>query len=117
MKFAVNLIITALLSIVLNLFLPWWSIMLAAFITGFVIDLKGSAVFLAPFLGVLFLWMVYGYLLSSANDFILSTKIANLLPLGGNVMLLTLITGVVGGIAAGVAGFSGKQLKMMMSRD
>ncbi len=82
--------------------------MLSAFVTGFSIRLKKSAVFFAPFLGIWLLWIVYGYSVSSANSFTLSTKIANLLPLGGNVILLTLITGIIGGLAAGAAGITGR---------
>ncbi len=117
MKFITNLIVTALLAVLLNMFLPWWSVMLAAVITGFAFSLKKGAVFFAPFLGVALVWMIYGYMLSAGNDFTLSTKIANLLPLGGNTILLTLVTGVIGGLAAGVAGITGKQLKLLFAKD
>jgi len=112
-----NFILTILLSIGLNMFLPWWSVMLAAFISSYLISLNKTAVFFVPFIATMSLWMTYGYLLSSANDFTLSTKIANLLPLGGNVFLLTLITGIIGGLAAGFAGITGHQLKRLKVKD
>ena len=117
MKYLPNFILTIVLAILFNMILPWWSIMLAAFVTGFILSLQKSAVFFVPFLAAMLLWMIYGYTISAANDFTLSTKIANLLPLGGNVIFLTLITGIIGGLAAGVAAISGKQLRLLLSKD
>jgi hypothetical protein len=116
-KSLTSLILTVLLAIVLNIFLPWWAIMLAAFLSGFLIDLKNVKVFLIPFLSIMLLWMTNAFLLSSSNDFTLSTKIANLLRLGGNVFLLTLITGIIGGLAAGFAGITGTLLKRLTAKD
>lgn len=99
---------------VLSLFLPWWSIMVAGFIAGLFIGLKKSAVFFIPFLAVLVLWVVQAYILSSGNDFILGNKIARLLPLNGNVYLLLLVTGIIGGLAAGVASIFGKQVSTIL---
>ena len=90
--------------------------MLAAFITGFLFSLKKAAVFFVPFLAILLLWVVYSFMISSGNDFTLAKKIAVLLPLGGNAYLLLLVTGIVGGLAAGVAGIFGKQCKILFSK-
>lgn len=109
-KNILNLIGTLMLSVVLSLFLPWWSIMLAGFITGLFISLKRSAVFFIPFIAVFFYWAIYCYMLSSANDFILAKKISELLTIGGNPYVLILVTSLIGGIAAGVSGILGKQL-------
>jgi len=112
----VNFSATLLLALVFSFFLPWWSIMLAAFITGFLFSLKKAAVFFVPFLAILLLWVVYSFMISSGNDFTLAKKIAVLLPLGGNAYLLLLVTGIVGGLAAGVAGIFGKQCKILFSK-
>ncbi len=90
--------------------------MLAAFITGFFFSLKKAAVFFVPFLAILLFWVVYSCILSSGNDFTLAKKIAVLLPLGGNAYLLVLVTGVVGGLAVGIAGIFGKQCQMMFRK-
>ena len=87
--------------------------MVAAFITGMFINLKGIWVFLCPFLAVFLLWITHAFILGSGNEFILAKKIAVLLPLGGKSVLLILVTGVVGGIAAGVAGVLGKQISVV----
>jgi len=105
----INFIATIIIALLLSQFLPWWSVMLASFITAVLFSLKKSAVFFIPFLAITIFWMVFAFWLSSNNDFTLSKKIAVLLPLHGNPYLLILVTGLVGGIAAGIAAIFGKQ--------
>jgi len=104
-----NLVLTIILAYVLSFYLPWWSVMIAAIISGFVIPLKKGAVFFIPFIAIALLWIIQSYILSSTNDFILAEKIATLLKLNGNSILLLLVTGIVGGLAAGISGIFGKQ--------
>lgn len=104
-----NFIFTIILAYVLSLYLPWWSAMIAAFISGFLVPLKKGAVFFIPFIAVALLWIVQSYMHSSGNDFILAKKVATLLMLHGNSTLLLLLAGVVGGIAGGISGVFGKQ--------
>jgi hypothetical protein len=104
-----NFIFTVILAYLLSLYLPWWSVMIAAFISGFLIPLKKGAVFFIPCIAIVLLWIVQSYMHSSANDFILAKKIATLLMLNGNSTLLLLLAGVVGGIAGGVSGIFSKQ--------
>lgn len=108
-KNIINFIVTIVLAIVLSQFLPWWSVMVAAFFSALFFNLKRMAVFIVPFLAIAFLWMSHSFWLGNANDFILAKKIAVLFPLKGNHMLLILVTGIIGGIAAGVSGIFGKQ--------
>ena len=110
-----NFILTIVLAVILSLFLPWWSIMVAGCIASLTIELRKVAVFLIPFLAILCFWSVYAFILSSSNNFILAKKIAVLLSLSDNPYLLILVTGVLGGVAAGVAGILGKQIKNVIS--
>ncbi|RZN84568.1 MAG: hypothetical protein EVB11_00515 [Winogradskyella sp.] len=112
-KNSINFIVTIVLAVIFSQFLPWWSVMLAGFISALLISLKKSAVFFVPFLAITLFWMVYAFALSSANDFILAKKIAILLPLDGNEYLLILVTGIIGGIAAGISALFGKQLSLL----
>lgn len=113
-KNIINLIVTIIIAVVLSMFLPWWSVMIASFLTALLFSLKKSAVFFVPFLAIAIFWMGYAFWLGNANDFILSKKIAVLLPLGGNPYVLILVTGIVGGIAGGVAGIFGKQINSIL---
>jgi hypothetical protein len=115
-KNIINFTATIILAILLSIFLPWWSVMTAALTTALFVPLKKAAVFFVPFLAILLFWIVYSYLLSSGNDFTLAKRIAILLPLGGNPYVLMLVTGVVGGLAAGIAAIFGKQLSLMVKK-
>jgi hypothetical protein len=112
-----NFIATIFLAIILSLVLPWWSVMIAALATGLLIPLKKIAVFFTPFLAILLFWAFYSFMLSSTNDFTLAKRISVLLPLGGNPYLLILVTGIIGGIAAGFAAIFGKQLSLAIKKD
>mgnify|MGYP007095113941 FL=1 len=67
-----------------------------------------------PFIAITFFWMAYAFYLGNANDFILANKIAVLLPLGGSSFLLILVTGIIGGIAAGISAVFGKQVASIL---
>jgi hypothetical protein len=110
-KNIINFIATIVLALILSFFLPWWSVMTAALVTSLFIPLKKAAVFFAPFFAILLFWVTYSFVLSSGNDYTLAKKIALLLPLGGNPYLLMLVTGIMGGLAAGIMAVFGKQLQ------
>ncbi|WGK64361.1 hypothetical protein [Croceiramulus getboli] len=107
----VHFLITVVLALILSIVLPWWAVMLAALLTGLVLPLKGIAAFVVPFAAGGLFWLIYAFWLGQANDFTLSRKIATLLPLSGNAYLLLLVTGVIGGLAASLAGLSGSLLR------
>jgi hypothetical protein len=111
-----NFIATIILAYVLSLFLPWWSVLTAALATALFIPLKKVAVFVVPFLAILVFWAVYSFMLSSGNEYTLAKRISELLSLGGNPYLLMVVTGVVGGLAAGIAAVFGKQLQLALKK-
>lgn len=111
---SINFIITIVLAIILSQFLPWWSVMVASFISALLLPLKKTLVFFIPFLAIALFWMVYSWSLSSTNDFILAKKIGVLLTIGDNAYLLILVTGIIGGLAAGVSALFGKQLSLVL---
>lgn len=115
-KNILNFTATLISAYLFSMFLPWWSVMAAAFSCSLLFTLKKSAVFFIPFLSVALLWMVQSFLLSNANDFILANKIAMLLPLQGNAYLLILVTGIIGGLSAGIAAIFGKQCLLLFKK-
>lgn len=108
-----NFVATIVLAILLSQVFGWWSVMLASFIAAVLFRLKKSAVFFVPFLAIAVFWITYAFWLSNANDFILAEKIAVLLPLRGNPYILLLVTGLIGGLAAGVSAIFGHQCALM----
>jgi hypothetical protein len=115
-KKTINFVLTIVLAYLLALFLPWWSVMLAGLITAYLIPLKKTAVFVIPFLAVALLWIFQSWLLSRSNDYTLAKKIATLLSLGGNPVLLIIVTGIIGGLATGIAGIFGTQCHLKFKR-
>ena len=111
MKFIVSLLLTALLSFTAGLYLPWWSIAVCAFIVSVLILQQPFKAFLAGFSGVFLLWLIFSWSIDSANNQILSHKIAQIFPLGGVSFLLILVTALVGGLVGGLAALSGSYLR------
>lgn len=112
-----NFSLTIVLALVFSLFLPWWGVMVAAFLASAIVRLRNVSAFFVPFLAITLFWIVYAWVLSSSNDFILAEKVAVLLPLKGNVFALFLMTGIIGGLSAGVAGVFGNQVRAAFSQQ
>jgi hypothetical protein len=107
MKFAISVILIAVLSFALGLYLPWWSIAIAAFVVTALLHQRPRISLLAGFVALFLLWFFLATVIDMRNQHILSRKLALLLPLGGNSFLLTLITALVGGLVGGLAALSG----------
>ena len=101
MKFLVSVILTALIAFALGLYLPWWTIALASFVSSLIVVQRPLRAFLAGFIAVFILWAILCWGISAGNDHILAPKIALILPLGGSVAALIMVTATVGGLVAG----------------
>jgi len=111
MKFFVSIILTALLAFISGLFLPWWGIAVTSLLVAVLVHQKAGKAFLAGFLGVFLLWAGLAWWIDMKNNGVLSKKIASILPLGGNAIVLILVTGIIGGLVAGLAATSGSFLR------
>ena len=111
MKFLVALLLTALLSFIAGLYLPWWGIVIAAFLSALLIYQNAGSAFLSGFLGLFLLWSGLSFWIDAKNESIFSAKIGALLGIGNNPFLLILITGLVGGLVAGFAAMTGSFLR------
>lgn len=111
MKFFVAIILTALLAFISGLFLPWWGIAITSLLVAVIVHQNAGKAFLSGFLGLFLLWSGLAWWIDMKNNGVLSEKIATVLPLGGNSILLIIITGVIGGLVAGLAAMSGSYLR------
>ena len=107
MKFIVALLLTILLGYLCPLFLPWWSFAITSFIIALFIHQKPWKAFLAGFIALLLLWGIDAVVIDNANQHILSTKVAQILPLHGSYIALIVITAVIGGLLSGMAALTG----------
>ena len=111
MKFTVAILLTALLSFVAGLWLPWWGIAIASFFVSVIIPQQRRDSFLSGSLGVFFLWGILAWWIDFKNNSILSQKIAQVLPLGGYSYLLILVTAFIGALVAGFAALTASYLR------
>ena len=111
MKFIISLILTALLSFGACLYLPWWSIAIAAFIVAALIPQKPGKAFLAAFIALFLLWGAFSFWLSNNNEHLLAHKVSVLILKMDSPYLLILATALIGGLVAGFAALSGAYLR------
>lgn len=109
MKLIASILLTALLSFAIGLYtkLPWFSFVFCSFIVSLAIPQKPWKSFVAGFVALFALWLVLAILLDTPNEHILSTKVANILPLGGNYAALLLLSAFIGGLVSGLAALTG----------
>src|SRR5687768_17244418 len=103
MKFFVSILLIALLSFAACLYLPWWSVAIAAFLVIALIHQSPLPAFFAGFISVFLLWSILAFLISYRNDDILAHKVSQLILQMDNPPLLVLATGLIGGITGGLA--------------
>ncbi len=103
MKFITSILLTALLSFVICLYLDWWAIALAAFLVAIFIHQPPAKSFMTGFTALFLLWGGLAWWIDIKNEQVLSHKMASLLPFGGSSFLLILVTAVIGALVAGLA--------------
>lgn len=110
MRFLLAILLTAALSFLAGMFLPWWSIAVTAFLVALLIPQRLGSAFLSGLLGVFILWAILAFWISGKNDNILSDKVAQLMKVGSSVLLI-FVTALIGGLAGGFAAMAGSSLK------
>ena len=115
MKFFISLILTMLLSFAACLFLPWWSIAIAAFVVAALIPQKPGKAFLTGFIALFLLWGGLSYWMSNNNDHILAQKVSQLILKMDNPILLIFATALIGALVAGFAALAGSYLRKSKS--
>jgi hypothetical protein len=111
MRFLLNILLTATLAFIAGLFLPWWSIALAAFGVALLLAPGPGRGFLCGFAGISLLWTVVALWADIPNGQQLSGKVAALFPLGGSSILLVAVTAFIGGTIGGFAAMAGASLR------
>jgi hypothetical protein len=112
-KFLMATIVSALLAYAIGIYgnLPWWSFVISNFIIAIAIDQKPWKAFISGALGVGLLWLTLALMIDQQNGHLLSTKVANILPLKGSTTALIAITAFVGFILGGLSSLSGSYVR------
>jgi hypothetical protein len=102
------------LAFLAGLWLPWWIIAVVAALVCFIVDVRRS--FGTSFLAGLLLWGGMAFFYSQRNEGILSEQIADLF-MGLSGLLQVLLTGLIGGLAAGLGGYAGRSLRELLTKE
>ena len=116
MKFIVSVLLSALLSYALGIFLPWWSIAIAGLSIGYFIPQKRFFSFLSVFLGVALFWGIFAFFISLNNEHILAKRVALLVVKKESPILLLVITALIGGLTAGISALTGRSLALVIKK-
>lgn len=116
MKFIVSLLLIAFLSYVLGLFLPWWTIAIAAFITSAFIPQRPFISFLTGFFSLLLLWGIMSWMISADNHDLLAHRVSMLIIKNDSPLLLILLTALTGAIVGGFAALAGSYVHKPLKR-
>lgn len=101
------ILLIALLSLLAQLILPWWSVALVAFAFCFGRPPGGGRAFLYSFLGVGLVWLVYALLQHIQSGGILTSRMSEVMKLPPGPVFLLILTPLLGGLVAGFAGLAG----------
>jgi len=92
MKFITATLLTALLAFISGIFLPWWAMSITSLLVAVLVHQKGGKAFLAGWLGVFVLWAVLAWWIDMTHNGVLTHRIATVLTLRGNIVLLIVVT-------------------------
>jgi hypothetical protein len=109
MKFILSILLVGLVTYAIGIYgiLPWWSFVVTNLIIAIALPIKPLQSFIAGALGVGALWAALAFGIDLANNHILSTKVAQILPLGGSYVALIIVTAFVGALLGGLASLTG----------
>jgi len=106
MKILYQIILTLLAGLVLQLFLPWWTLALGAAGVSFFFEQKGWQAFAGGFVAIFLLWLLSAWYFDEASGAIMSHRLNTLLPVPA-----FFLTGLVGGLVGGMAALTGKMIR------
>ena len=103
----IQILIIAVLSLLAQLVLPWWSVALVAFLVCFWRSSRAGQSFFYGFYGIAIVWLIYAVILHFRTDGILTGRMSELLFKTNNASIPVLVTAILGGLVGGLAGLSG----------
>lgn len=107
-------LLIAIVSLILQLFLPWWVIAPVAFVFAAWKAQSAKNAFFTAFLAIFVLWTIAGLIHTLPNENILANRVASMLTLPSSSfswLIVLIISGVIGGLAAGFSALAGRYAK------
>tara|TARA_B100001250_G_C19731880_1_gene758907 strand:- start:855 stop:1229 length:375 start_codon:yes stop_codon:yes gene_type:complete len=94
----------------------WWLIVIYPIIVGLIFIDNLLSHFISGFLGIFLAWLVLMFQLDIETYSIISQKIANILFLNNNIILLT-ISSSIGGILGGIGSIFGQSIRKIFLKN
>jgi hypothetical protein len=113
MKFFLQLLFIFILGYILELFFPWWTIAIAAFLGGLVFDTRSN--FGGGFLAIALLWTTKALLIDNVAAAPLADRVATIFSL--SKPLLFVVTAIIGGLVGGFAAMTGSALNKRKKKN
>jgi hypothetical protein len=114
MKFITSTLLIAAFSFIACLYLPWWSIAIAAFFVALLLNQKPLSAFIAGFVALFILWGLLVNFISGGNSHILAHRMSMVVLQSDSPTGLILVTGALGALTAGFAALSGSFLRSLI---
>lgn len=109
-------VITLFLAAVLQLFLPWWSVVIAAFLAGFFSSTTAFRTFSACFLSIATLWFGFMIVISIFGSTVVLPKLTTLFSLPHYILIFPIAI-LIGALPAGLSGLSAYYFRDAMKSD
>lgn len=106
-RFFIQILVITILASLLELFLPWWSIAIAAFVGGYFF--RTSANFIAGLLSIGLLWLITSVIIDLSAGAPLTDRIAAIFTVSKPILFV--ITSLIGGLVGGFAAMAGSALR------
>lgn len=116
MKFLLKVVLIAGLSYISALILPWWIVVVCAFLLNTLIGSGALNSFLSGFLGIGLLWMIAAWVIFSGSEGDLVTRLAPQFKANEGVVLVV-YTALLGALVGGLGGLSGCYFRRLFTSD
>lgn len=111
MKHLIYSIILIVIGALVGIYLPWYAMGVAFGLIAFVLNMPLKSSFLTGFLAGFVLWVVSALWLDIQHPSTLPSRMAQVFPLKGNVFVLFVLTGLLGGLFSGIWTWAGARLR------
>jgi hypothetical protein len=112
MKYSLGLmLVIVVVGAIIGMYLPWYAMGISAAIIAYVLGMKTKGSFLIGFAAGFILWVLAAYYTALGHPSTLPSRMASLLPLKGQVSLLYVVTGIIGGLTTGLWVWAGARLR------
>ncbi|SFD08590.1 hypothetical protein SAMN05216167_103251 [Spirosoma endophyticum] len=115
--YMIEVLLIAILSLVAQLVLPWWSLAIVSFLVCFWRSEKAGQAFFYGFYGIAVVWLIYALLIHFRTDGIFTGRMSELLFKMNSKVLPGLVTAILGGLVGGLSGLSGFYIKQATGKQ